>query len=540
MTKTKIVLIGILILASILRLWDLTNYPAGLNADEAALGYNAYSLLQTGADEYGAKWPLVFKSFGDYKPGLFVYFIMPFVATLGLTELAIRLPSALFGIATVFAIYLLGTQAFRDKKVGVAAAFLLAITPWHIHFSRGGWESNVATFFMTVGVYLFLRGLTVSKYLWWSLLSFLISMYVYQSPRLVVPVLLVGLVVLYRSELLQLRRKLLSRNFLLSLIVLAVLAVPLVLQFTSGSGSARFTGLSFLADQGPVSRINELRGHHQNPGSKDSIALHNKITAYAPELLRHYTDHFRSDFLFINGDEIIRNRPPEVGQFYLVEAIFLAIGLFYLVGLKGTDKKLVIWWLLVAPLASSMTFQTPNALRSLNMVIPMIVIMAFGLIQVFSWSFKKIIVFILGCLLLFEVGHYLESYYVHYPKRTPIAWEYGFSQMVPKLQQYKDKYDKIVITDRYDQPYILVLFYEKYDPSKYQPQATLTERDKFNFGTVRAFDKYQFHSIKKEEMESAHNTLFIATPKEIDPGTKTIDQVNFPDGTPAFLFVEKI
>ncbi len=537
---TTKILIAIVLLAAVLRLWNLSAFPAGLNADEAALGYNAYSLLQTGADEYGAKWPLVFKSFGDYKPGLFVYFIMPFVATLGLTELAVRLPSALFGVATVWMIYFLGKEVFKDKRVGLAAALLLAITPWHIHFSRGGWESNVATFFMTLGVYLFLRGLKVPKYLWWSLFSFLLSMYIYQSPRLVVPVLLIGVLVFYKNELWQLRKKLITKKSLLIVGLLFLLSLPLVLQFTSGSGSARFAGLSFLADQGPLSRINEIRGEHTNPQSKDTVLLHNKLTAYGPEFLRHYLDHFRSDFLFIIGDEIIRNRPPETGQFYLLEALFLAVGLFYLVGAKNTDKRIVLWWLLVAPLASSMTFQTPNALRSLNMVIPFVLIMSFGLVQMLSWPFRKIIMVLVTVGLLFEGSHYLESYFIHYPLRTPIAWEYGFSEMVTKLQKYQDKYDQVIITDRYDQPYILVLFYEKYNPEKYQPQATLTERDKFNFGTVRAFDKYQFHSIKSDEIEKVHNTLFIGTPQEIDPRTKTIDQVNFPDGTPAFLFVEKI
>jgi malate dehydrogenase (oxaloacetate-decarboxylating) len=77
--------------------------------------------------------------------------------------------------------------------------------------------------------------------------------------------------------------------------------------------------------------------------------------------------------------------------------------------------------------------------------------------------------------------------------------------MVAKLDKHESKVNKVVITDRYDQPYILVLFYKKYDPAKYQPQAILSERDKFNYGTIRSFDKYEFHAINKEEIKIVIN-----------------------------------
>ena len=110
--------------------------------------------------------------------------------------------------------------------------------------------------------------------------------------------------------------------------------------------------------------------------------------------------------------------------------------------------------------------------------------------------------------------------------------------MIGKLEKYESDAGKIVITDRYDQPYILVLFYKKYDPVKYQPQAVLSERDKFNFGTVRSFDKYEFHPITKEEIDKSSNTLFIATPEEVGKDVNEIDAVYFPNGEKAFIFVK--
>src|SRR5256885_940381 len=88
----SLTLVAILGLGLLLRVVWLSSFPAGFNADEAAIGYNAYSLLQTGKDDYGTPFPLAFKSFGDFKPGLYFYFVWPFVAIFGLNELAVRLP----------------------------------------------------------------------------------------------------------------------------------------------------------------------------------------------------------------------------------------------------------------------------------------------------------------------------------------------------------------------------------------------------------------------------------------------------------------
>ena len=164
--KKNWVLLAILLLAAVLRLWNLGSIPPHLTPDEAALGYNAYSILKTGRDEHGQLLPIIFKSFGDYKPGLYVYLTAPFVAVFGLSEFAVRLPSALAGIFAVWFIYLIIKKLFTDhQSLATIAAFLLAISPWHIHFSRGAWEINVSLTLTLAGVYFFIKSLKEQKYL---------------------------------------------------------------------------------------------------------------------------------------------------------------------------------------------------------------------------------------------------------------------------------------------------------------------------------------------------------------------------------------
>ncbi|MBI5019248.1 hypothetical protein HZB58_03170, partial [Candidatus Gottesmanbacteria bacterium] len=84
----KISFIIIIILAAFLRLWQLGNVPVSPDWDEAALGYNAYSILKTGKDEYGIFLPRTLRSFDDYKPPLYTYLAIPAVAAFGLTTWA--------------------------------------------------------------------------------------------------------------------------------------------------------------------------------------------------------------------------------------------------------------------------------------------------------------------------------------------------------------------------------------------------------------------------------------------------------------------
>ncbi len=133
---TKIFLCIIVLIAAALRLNRLTDVPPGVNRDEASIGVTAYSLMTTGKDEYGRFLPLSFESFGDWKLPLYIYTAIPFVKLFGLTELAVRLPSALAGVASVAAVYYLAHLLFASESIGLLAAFSLAVMPWHIHISR--------------------------------------------------------------------------------------------------------------------------------------------------------------------------------------------------------------------------------------------------------------------------------------------------------------------------------------------------------------------------------------------------------------------
>lgn len=534
--KRFIPIILILTLAFVLRVINLDISPPGFNADEAALGYNAYSILKTGKDEWGEFLPIVFKSFSDYKPGIYVYLDIPFVLLLGLNEFSVRLPSILFGMVSVYLIYLLSKRIFKNELAALSSAFLLAISPWHLHYSRGAWETNVATTFMILGVLFFTDGLNNCKKFYLSGLAFVLAMYSYQSTRVVVPVLVIFLVFFYL-------RGLNIRKVLGPLILSLVLLIPLISIIFSSQGLARFQGVSIFTDIGPQVRANQDRGEHSNLNDLLSRIYHNRWIGYGTNFFEHYTDHFNANFLFIWGDPLGRNRTPESGQMYFFEILTLGVGVFTLLNRKFKNVKIIIIWLLVAPLAASLTYQTPHALRAHNMVIPLIIISGLGLgvliEQVLRLKFiYKYSLLVFGTLgTVYFVSVFMHEYYVHLPKTYALEWEYGFSKVVPYIFANKDSYDKVIITTRYDQPYILFLFYSKYEPIKYRVSAKSTTVDRFGFSTISGFDNFIFKEITPTDFKQK-NTLIVGTAEETRDYKEATKTINFPNGTPVFRIID--
>ena len=253
--KRKYLIIAILILAAILRLALLDKFPSGLNADEASLGYNAWSLIETGKDEHSVSWPLVFRSFDDYKPPLYVYLVLPFVKVMGLSVTTVRLPSALLGIFSVFLLFLLVKRLFPEKEkyfLPEISALALAISPWHLHFSRGGWEVNVATFFILLMLLFLLKSFEKIKFLFVFAIAAVLSLYTYHSARVITPLLIVAFSLIFLDKIKNFFVKKNIKLTLLALLLTVVLSLSVAYQMLSKEGQSRFSGVSLFADPGPV------------------------------------------------------------------------------------------------------------------------------------------------------------------------------------------------------------------------------------------------------------------------------------------------
>lgn len=540
----KILFIGIIVLSAFLRLWQLGSVPVSPDWDEAALGYNAYSILKTGRDEYGTLFPRVIRSFDDYKPPLYVYLTIPSVAVFGLSTWATRLPSAVMGILAVIGTYYLAAILIGKKKslIPLVAQFLLAISPWHLQFSRIAFEANTGVTLNIWGLVAFFRGLHSLPWMAFSAFLFGLSLYAYHSERLFVPLLLIIVAVLWRKELFSDRKKLAVGILVGFLTVLPL--IPVVLDKTSVT---RLKGTSSLADQtGLLMRsVAKLESDRQN-GDMIGMVFDNRRIVYAKTLLDGYISHFSLRWLFLTGDND-RHHAPDNALLYLWELPFILAGLFVVWRGGGRLAVLLFGWLLISPIAASPTSETPHAIRSL-VALPMLQIFtAFGIVHVLSlgrmmlsrnnawlrWMGVGVaVMFGLGALA--NTTYYFHMYYGHMNREYSKFWQYGYAQAVRYAEANKSRYEKIVVSTSLEQPHMFFLFYTKYDPAKYLAGGGTSSG---GFAEVKnRFDIYEFRPISDWTAEKHDGTiLYIGSPREIPVSSQVIPYL---DGTDAMRIAE--
>src|SRR3989338_8281850 len=190
--KRVLALLGVItFIAVFLRLFNLGKTPIALEWDEVALGYDAYSIIQTGRDQFGHFLPINFRSLDDWKPPLYVYSALPGIFLFGLNDFAVRLPSAVFGSLAVILVFFLVQEFFQERpeknQIALLSALFLAISPWHLQFSRAAFETNLSVTVTTAAVLCFLIGIRKRNFLFPALAGsswrFVFAFFFFSSPR---------------------------------------------------------------------------------------------------------------------------------------------------------------------------------------------------------------------------------------------------------------------------------------------------------------------------------------------------------------------
>lgn len=539
-------LILIVFVALILRFYQLGVNPPSLTWDEASLGYNAYSILKTGADEYGNKFPISIRSFDDYKPALYTYLTVPFIKIFGLNEFAVRVPSALIGVLSILVIYFLVKELLQkwDKKyqkpIALASAFFLAISPWHLQFSRGAFEGNIGIFFLMLGILLFFKGLRDGKLFIISSVSFALSIYSYHSFRLLVPLLLVFIGFIFWQEVL--KKKLFFVIFLLSL---TLLTLPVYFSFVKAQASnSRLSMVTIFSDPTVINPSIKRIDYDKSNNDVFGQTLHNRRIVYSLAIVKGYLDHFNPDFLFIHGDGGVQHHAVDMGMIYLWELPFILAGLYILVNRRNRYSLILISLFLLAPLPSAITTGTPHPIRAIALMPAFHIFTAIGTVFIFLRILKMrtmfgraILLFIIALSLIFNLVYYLHQYYVHSPIEYGYFWQYGYKEALSFAKENEKKFSNIIMTYEYDQPYVYYLFYNKIDPVWYQKNWDYNKNgtiDRFK----RIIGKYTFRNIEYSRDINIPNTLLIGAPREIPDNARVIKTIKFPDGKTAFKIAE--
>lgn len=498
-----IILCLIILIGIFFRFYHISSNPPGLYWDETAFGYDAYAILKTAHDHHGRFMPIFFESFGDWKLPVYFYLLVPSITFFGLNEFAVRFPSAFFGILTIPLVFFLVKKLTGNKKLSLLSAFFLAISPWNIQFSRGGFESTPGLFFVLSGVYLFVIAQEKKRSIMLiaSLTLFALSMYSYHAYRIFVPILLVSLFWVYKKSLIENLKKV-----TISLVVFVVFLLPLISFTFTSEGRTRVISQSAFKKTDFEKEKLDYDQKSKKPLRFLSGYLYRQPVFYSYVALKGYLDNFSPIFLFFKGDQIGRHSQVDMGQLYSYQSILIILGLFSLKSLPQNSRKLIILFLLLSPIPSIIVTPTPHAYRSFQMSFPLAVLSALGANMLFSLKSKLILKISFVILMTFSFLSFNHLLFIHYPKKFSADWQVGYKEMVRQIQEFQNNYEMVYVTNINQVPYIYLLFFQKYDP-----QTFINEK-----GSIDHFNKYFFIN-EDENIYNKGRILYVA------PSWKKID-----------------
>lgn len=528
-------LISILVLSTLLRLVNLSSNPPGLNWDEVSMGYSAYSIMKTGRDEWGDFMPLLFRSFGEWKSPVYIYLIIPFIKLFGLNAWGVRLPAAIAGVLAVYLTYLLGRKLYSEK-VGLWAALLLTISPWHLMLSRPGYEAGVALTLLLLGIYTLILAIETRFIKHWIISAVALGLgpHTYNSSKIVVPLLV--LILLWN-----LRKKIIFRQFMVFGAILLLFATPLLISLRSGRAQGRYTQVGITTDAELTSNFYEYRKTFPAPALVNRI-LFSKYSYFVVKGFQNWASYFSPSFLLTQGGARPQHNIPYRGVLYFAEAVLICYGLSTLKKHQGIAKFLPVILIAIGFIPAALTKDAFHVLRSILTLPSWQLLAALGIVELQKKSSKLVLftVFLLAC----EAVFFLTIYLAWYPRAFARDWQYGYKQAVEYAEANKDKYHDIIFTKWYGEPQLFLAFYGRLDPVEYQRENIKLKRYEelglpwLDQLEVYKIGKYSFGSLDWKGHGDNKNTLYIGKADDFWADTTYLKQIKFPDGSVAFNIVE--
>lgn len=541
----NLILLVIVLLGTFLRFYRLGQIPMGMFGDEVDAGYNAYSFLHTGRDYNGNWLPIHFESMGDYRAFLFIWSLIPGISMFGLNAFGVRFAPAVFGSVAIPALYWLSRKIGFSVNKSLFASFILAILPWHLHYSRAAFEVTLMTTLLMLSVGFFISGLRRPGLLILAAALFAINAYSYNVAKLFSPLLLCICAGLYVRQL-----KVLPRTYLVASIgIFILLLAPLAYDTVWGKGNTRFQGINILNSPGFESQINYERGQDGDFQSLPAKIAHNKLISAAIVFGQQYSNAFSPKVLFFAGDEQLpRHSLPGFGFAYAWMWPLMFLGFVYMINnYQRHPVQFTALWLAIAPIPSALTQGGgQHATRLSPMIPPLIFVCIFGAVFVLqiitalrSYLQNMIKFAVIGAACL-SFSFYLHQYYYHYSQTHYRWWNYGMEQAMTFIHANEDKYADVVMTRAHsNNPLLYYLFYTAYPPEKLHQQFAANHIGQAPSPTDQ-IGKLRFATLNNEDTDIP-GLLYVAAPWEYTDMWQEIGRVSAPDPmetSPVFMFLE--
>ncbi|KKR11464.1 MAG: hypothetical protein UT39_C0007G0029 [Candidatus Woesebacteria bacterium GW2011_GWA1_39_21] len=524
--KHQLFVFLIFVLAIVLRFWQLGLYPDAIDEDEMAFGYYGWSLSNFGTDEYGHRFPIYFESVGDNKYGLYSYFAAVPIRIFGLNNVSTRSVSAIAGALSVILLYLTVKKLTNNLNLSLISAFVLAVNPIHIHFSRVAYNNNLGALLAMTAIYFFISYLKDGKNtsLLFSFIFSFLSFFTYQTYRIFLPLSLFLLFVVYSKKL---KIKKTATLFLL-LVFLGVFA-----SFISPKSRTRSQDVDIL-----INRPKLIEQYTEDGLSGVNLVatrlLHNKYVSIGYGFYNRYLSYFDPVFLFSSVSATTeRHSIPDTGVFYFFEFIFLIAGFIALKNVYGKYYLLPIVLLVASPVAASMVVEPRSITRTLVLVWGVTMVVSCGVYILLKG--RRILYSLF--LLIYSVGlfYFLHQYFIHKPLHQPWQSDGGHHEMVNSVDVLKSDYKYVVVSRGHYMPFI---YYDHISPPQLQKRATFLT-SKPEVGTrIASIDNIIFNMPYECPTAGKQNVLYVCFGYKVPKNSRVIKVISFRDSQPAITLVE--
>jgi len=486
-------ILGLLLILG-LRFADFGNNPISLNRDEAAIGYNAWTLAHFGVDEWGSSWPLNFKSFGDYKLPGYIYFTSALFKIMPTNSLTLRLPSALAGLGIVVMAYLI-SKTYFGKKAGIWAGFIAGVAPWTIFYSRMAYEANLGLFLLLLVIYFCRLRLSFATIIIIGV-SYIFSVLTYNTPLLLIPVIL-GYVWLAPQKAMN-RKVVVSATLIFIALAMFWASRPIIAQ---KKNITLFNDPTVSAQQ---------RNAFVEADSLFERYYNHRLIYYPRLVIERYVKTFSPEFLVVSGGAHPWHSLPGRGHFHLTAYVLAFIGLVMALRKKSFHTiRSLIWLTLLSPLPAIITIDAPHATRSLLTFFLLLLWAGYGLSELSHLLKGTALTFI-----VLETGIFAIAYFGQYPTNMPKSWPHGIEAALDKAYEEKESDRHIVVVPAVDvndspidaQIYIYVLWHRLITPQAFAQTRIVTPDDAAGQVQVAKVDRV---IIKNDRMNMPNGAVVI-------------------------------
>lgn len=520
--KIKIYLIFILILGAFLRFYKLGSMPNSYTPDELAQGYTAYSIINTGKDEWGSSNWLSLRSFGDYKPPLQTLLMIPSIKIFGLTPFAVRFPNALLSVLTLFFTYLISKILFKNDSVSLISTLFMAISPWALPLSRIALEANLVIFIVSLSTFLFFKA-NQNKSLPLFVLSAIIfgmSVFTYHSAKIFTPIFLILLII---------NQKTFNYKKYLSIFIIIFGLFYLLNFYQSNQIKLNRTGdIAIFNPTDKWSYVSNSQYEITQNGLPYTIVkpFYNKLVYLYETFSHNYLSYFSPQFLVTQGaGETTYGMIPGYGVLGLIPTIGLIFSVFFLIRSTVDKDKRNLYFLfatiLIAPLITSIAKGQYSGNR-VSLMMPFIqIISAYGLClfsKTMSSKLKLFILITLVTIFTFLNFTFLIRYFYQGEQILSQGMLYGHKEANEIIKNTPA--DQVIYSRKLSEPQAYVSFFQNINPKIFQknsPSWLIYESKNLSFldqlGEY-SLDKFIFREINIPSDMLLPNTLIVGRPEE--------------------------